>query len=748
MKKYYFLILVFFTAFSVSSQTPASINWNGYEITYIAQTSFDTGLDGIESNSKLQIKNISNASPNPILFQLYIEGLVSSDPIRDTHGDGGFAVFPNGGALIINQGETAYTQNWLRGVYESRFNNTPPAVNETKSYNFHFLFSESQDALNASGFPKDASLVGDLPVTLQFTNHENSIDVVNGDLTIDIEVTTQDTAPFNLDIGTEANGFNNNFFNTIRIQDGNGSTTPYLFRAKVKNRDDWFVKISKTGKKTEFIHVDPNNPSISVTLSPDTNAISPYNFTLIKSVNTPTGFWRGAVSESEGTFLAIPGQENWGGTANPKTASKIYKYKFDGTLVWDFNFEWEAWGGDMSDDGSIVAVASNQAGNTGTYNPSGGNYLLVINGLTGSVIANIPGLDSKSLKISHDGKYVAIGLQGGNFDIYDITNNQLYTDVGGTTYNGQVREMLWSNDNTSLYVSNGDGYLRKFSLNFSGTISSTETWKSYVGGWAFINGLNMSHNSNYIAVGSKSKDQTVVNTSDGSILWSKHSGNFDSIISKDDTKLVTFGGKVYNLLTGEFLGALNRTATTHFFNNDPFILSVDRSTINGSQVQGGINVHSFQGDFLKNSDGTQSFYNPNDLSFTAGEQVQWSYLTADDSKLIVLSRDMDTANEVGISIFSITNSGSSLAINEESLLSKQIKVYPNPANNQLNLRLNNTTLSNIQSIKIFDLNGRLLKNIKKFKTQLNLNIKDLKQGVYLVKVATTKSNYISKFIKN
>jgi len=349
----------------------------------------------------------------------------------------------------------------LSGIYESRFGNTPPIVNETKAYNFHFLFSESSDALNASGFPKDGSLVADLPITLEFTNHENNIDVSNGDLTIEIEVTTDDTSPFYIEVATELKGFHDDLFNTIRIQNGNGGSTPYLFRAKVKNRNDWLVKIAKIGKKTEIISIDPNSPNVNVTLSPSTQGLSPYDFTLIKSVNTSTGFWRGAVSESEGTFLAIPGQENWNGTSNPKTASKIYKYSFDGTLIWDFNFEWEAWGGDMSEDGSVVVVASNRPESNGTYNPSGGDYMLIIDGVTGNLISNISGLETKSLKISHDGKYVAIGLQQGNFHIYDLVNQQLHMNVGGSNICGQVREILWSSDNSSIYMSTGDGYLRK-----------------------------------------------------------------------------------------------------------------------------------------------------------------------------------------------------------------------------------------------------------------------------------------------
>ncbi|MCD6090632.1 MAG: T9SS type A sorting domain-containing protein [Bacteroidales bacterium] len=745
-RKPFFLFLTFIIATNfLIAQT--SISWNGYEIAYIGGTDFDTGLDGKDVNSKLQIKNVSNESPVPIYFQLYIEGLTAENPNRDNHGDGGFAVFPNGGGLYIEKTEIAYTQSWLSGIYESRFNNIPPSVNQSKSYNFHFLYSESQEALNASGFPKDASLVADLPVSLTFTNHENSIDVSNGDLSIEIEVTTDDTSPFYIEVATELKGFKNDLFNAIKVQDGNGGSTPYIFRAHVKKRNDWLVKIAKPGKKTEIISVDPNSPNINVTIGQYPSGLSPYNFTLIKSVTTPTGFWRGAVSESEGTFLAIPGQENWNGTSSPKTDSRIYKYSFDGTLLWDFDFKWEAWAGDMSEDGKVVVVASNHPEESGTYNPSGGEYMLVIDGETGNLIRNIPAIETKSLKISHDSKYVAIGTQAGTFHIYDLVNQQLHMNVGGLNFYGQVREILWGNDNSSIYVSTGDGYLRKYSLNLEGAMSSTTTWAAYAGGWSFVNGLNLTEDYNYITVGSKDKGQTVINTINGTILWAKHTGNFDSKVSKDGTQMLTFGGKVYDLLTGKFIGYLNRTATTHFFNKSNLILAVDRVN-QGEQIQNAITVHSPEGDLLQNASGQDRFYDINDLSYSGGEQVQWSYLSKDDSRLIVLSRDMDTSDEVGISIFSITDDREDpLAVEDVPVFSDYIMLYPNPANDKLNLSFNNTFIDDIISVQILDINGRTIKNMESLLPHLQLDISELNTGVYLVKIQTLSGEYSTKLVK-
>ena len=108
---------------------------------------------------------------------------------------------------------------------------------------------------------------------------------------------------------------------------------------------------------------------------------------------------------------------------------------------------------------------------------------------------------------------------------------------------------------------------------------------------------------------------------------------------------------------------------------------------------------------------------------------------------------MDTANEVGISIFSIINNGGALGIDNESIFSNQIMVFPNPVNNQLNFTFNDTILADIISIQILDINGRVIKNIKTIHPQLSVDLNNLNAGIYLVKVKTTKANYTSKIIK-
>lgn len=75
---------------------------------------------------------------------------------------------------------------------------------------------------------------------------------------------------------------------------------------------------------------------------------------------------------------------------------------------------------------------------------------------------------------------------------------------------------------------------------------------------------------------------------------------------------------------------------------------------------------------------------------------------------------------------------------------ENISVYPNPAREELNINTTNDII--ISEIEITDINGRLI-HIQK--SNLNkINIDNLKQGIYFIKIKTESIDHIVKFIKN
>ncbi|MEZ4854289.1 T9SS-dependent M36 family metallopeptidase [Flavobacterium sp.] len=77
-----------------------------------------------------------------------------------------------------------------------------------------------------------------------------------------------------------------------------------------------------------------------------------------------------------------------------------------------------------------------------------------------------------------------------------------------------------------------------------------------------------------------------------------------------------------------------------------------------------------------------------------------------------------------------------------------IRVYPNPTNGKLNLRVNN--YNGVLNVEVFDLNGRkvMSKTLQNFSVEDELNITSLQSGMYLLKLTGNDISYSKKIIKN
>ncbi len=75
-------------------------------------------------------------------------------------------------------------------------------------------------------------------------------------------------------------------------------------------------------------------------------------------------------------------------------------------------------------------------------------------------------------------------------------------------------------------------------------------------------------------------------------------------------------------------------------------------------------------------------------------------------------------------------------------------VYPNPVEGQMHISVNNQTIYNTAKIELYDMTGRLFKShIFKNNDNLDLNIRSIPSGIYIVKVRLDNKKYIKKVIK-
>ena len=86
---------------------------------------------------------------------------------------------------------------------------------------------------------------------------------------------------------------------------------------------------------------------------------------------------------------------------------------------------------------------------------------------------------------------------------------------------------------------------------------------------------------------------------------------------------------------------------------------------------------------------------------------------------------------------------SSLSVNDYNLTG--ISIYPNPTSGELTIR----SKSVINTIEIFDINGRLLSSeqVSNSQFEYQLDVSKLSQGVYFLEIQSNERKEIRKFIK-
>ena len=88
-------------------------------------------------------------------------------------------------------------------------------------------------------------------------------------------------------------------------------------------------------------------------------------------------------------------------------------------------------------------------------------------------------------------------------------------------------------------------------------------------------------------------------------------------------------------------------------------------------------------------------------------------------------------------------SKNSLITNMAELAATEMKIFPNPATNDLTIQLNSE--EQITAILISDITGKKVASFEKLATN-KINIAFLPEGIYLIRIETSKSIYSSRFV--
>jgi len=76
---------------------------------------------------------------------------------------------------------------------------------------------------------------------------------------------------------------------------------------------------------------------------------------------------------------------------------------------------------------------------------------------------------------------------------------------------------------------------------------------------------------------------------------------------------------------------------------------------------------------------------------------------------------------------------------------QKIKLYPNPASEMVTLEISDRSVTQCE---LFNTNGQLIKTLPVEQGVNNYNIRDLKEGLYLIKIKSMEGTIVKKIIKN
>ena len=85
-----------------------------------------------------------------------------------------------------------------------------------------------------------------------------------------------------------------------------------------------------------------------------------------------------------------------------------------------------------------------------------------------------------------------------------------------------------------------------------------------------------------------------------------------------------------------------------------------------------------------------------------------------------------------------------LLTNINETLTKDINIYPNPVKSEFTITCNSY---NNNSYKLYDVSGRLLKNIDFLTNSTKINMKNYENGIYILKVTSEGKEYVKQIIK-
>jgi uncharacterized protein YjdB len=348
--------------------------------------------------------------------------------------------------------------------------------------------------------------------------------------------------------------------------------------------------------------------------------------------------------------------------------------------------------------------------------------------------------------IDNDGDLdLYVGNNGGEIEVFTNTNGVFAAgtnvQVGGTDI-----DVLHLSSPTFADI-DGDGDLDLYVGNGTGEITFYENTNSAA--VVLVSSITIqgaaSANTITTAGGTLQMSATVLpaNASNGSYSWSVANGTGSATIDANGLLTATTDGTV--TVTATANDASGQTATMVVtISNQTAVVLVSSITIQGAASA---NTITTAGGTLQMS-ATVLPANADDGTYTWSVANGTGSATIDATGLLTATTDgtvtvTATANDASgqIATMVVTISNQTTGVNELSL--QKVNIYPNPVQNELFIEIENQT---INQLEVIDFSGRIVKSVFNNNVK-SINVSELNQGMYILKIETENGSSVTRFVK-
>ena len=142
------------------------------------------------------------------------------------------------------------------------------------------------------------------------------------------------------------------------------------------------------------------------------------------------------------------------------------------------------------------------------------------------------------------------------------------------------------------------------------------------------------------------------------------------------------------------------------------------------------------------------------INYKKTDASQWTSITVNTNPYTITDLEVGANYEAQIEAH-CTNGNTSGATEvitftitgvDEYVLNNGISLYPNPASNYVEIRTNNEDI-NITSLNVYDVYGKLLRTINVTENPTRIDVSDLADGMYFVRISSDKGMVTKPFVK-